>query len=170
MIHESTVKIGVMSSVFRCLFGPSLFRYNIKPGGHYVDYEALTLERWGDTVLTSITTTARLLLYVSPIVIPWAINRGWASQEGVQSMSKFLMGVGVVVAGAIVIRTLGRLSNPVYTNFMSVLATAQRNFTPANKQKMAEFDFQFSSWPVDFNVTKETGYVFSGSNFSIEVT
>ena len=62
-------------------------------------------------------------------------------------MSKFLMGVGVVVAGAIVIRTLGRLSNPVYTNFMSVLATAQRNFTPANKQKMAEFDFQFSSWP-----------------------
>jgi len=122
-----------------------------------VDYQALAGERWADTVLTSLSTTARLLLYVSPIVIPWAINRGWASQEGVQSMSKFLMGVGVVVAGAIVIRTLGRLSNPVYTNFMSVLATAQRNFSPANKQKMAEFDFQFSSWPVDFNVTKETG-------------
>ena len=156
-----------MSSVFRCLFGPSLFRYNIKPGGHPVDYQALAGERWGDTILTSLSTTARLLLYVSPIVIPWAINRGWASQEGVQSMSKFLVGVGVVVAGAIVIRTLGRLSNPVYNNFMSVLATAQRNFTPTNKQKMAGFDFQFSSWPVDFNVTQETGYVFSGSSFSI---
>ena len=146
-----------MSSVFRCLFGPSLFRYNIKPGGHYVDYEPLTLERWGDTVLTSISTTARLLLYVSPIVIPWAINRGWASPDGAVSMSKFLVGVGVVVAGAIVIRTLGRLSNPVYNNFMSVLATAQRNFTTANKERIAEFDFQFSSWPVDFNVSQETG-------------
>ena len=146
-----------MSSVFRCLFGPSLFRFNIKPGGHPVDYQALAGERWGDTILTSISTTARLLLYVSPIVIPWAINRGWASQEGVVSMSKFLVGIGVVVAGAMVIRTLGRLSNPVYNNFMSVLATAQRNFTPINKKKMAEFDFQFASWPVDFNVTQETG-------------
>lgn len=72
-------------------------------------------------------------------------------------MSKFLVGIGVVVAGAMVIRTLGRLSNPVYNNFMSVLATAQRNFTPINKKKMAEFDFQFASWPVDFNVTQETG-------------
>ena len=67
------------------------------------------------------------------------------------------VGVGVVVAGAIVIRTLGRLSNPVYNNFMSVLAMAQRNFTTANKQRMAEFDFQFSSCPVDFNVSQETG-------------
>ena len=45
-------------------------------------------DRWGDTVLSSVSTTARLLLYVSPIVIPWAINRGWASPDGVVWMSK----------------------------------------------------------------------------------
>ena len=147
----------IMSSVLRCLFGPSLLRYNMRPGAQPLDYQPLAAERWGETLLTSVSTTARLLLYVSPIVIPWAINRGWASHDGVVWMSKLLVGVGVVVAGALFIRTLGRLSNPVYNKFMSVLAIAQRDFTPANKQKMAEFDFHFSSWPVEFNIIEETG-------------
>ena len=72
-------------------------------------------------------------------------------------MSKFLVGVGFVVAGAIIIRTLGRLSNPVYTQFTSVLATAQRNYSSANKNQISQYDFDFSSWPVDFNVMQETG-------------
>ena len=139
-------------------------------------------DRWGDTVLSSVSTTARLLLYVSPIVIPWAINRGWASPDGVVWMSKvprysgvvcnvcsyvqveknlfqLLVGVGFVVAGAVIMRTLGRVSNPVYTRFTSVLAAAHRDFTPATKAAMAEYDFTFSSWPVDFNVAAETGCV-----------
>lgn len=146
-----------MSTVLRCIFGPSLLRLNVKPGGQPQDYVALAGERWGDTILSSVSTTARLLLYVSPIVIPWAINRGWASHDGVVWMSKFLVGVGFVVAGAIIIRTLGRLSNPVYTQFTSVLATAQRNYSSANKNQISQYDFDFSSWPVDFNVMQETG-------------
>ena len=54
-------------------------------------------DRWGDTVLSSVSTTARLLLYVSPIVIPWAINRGWASPDGVVWMSKVPRYSGVPV-------------------------------------------------------------------------
>ena len=146
-----------MSTVLRCAFGPSLLRINIKPGAQAQDYQPLAGERWGDTILSSVTTTARLLLYVSPIVIPWALNRGWASHDGIVWMSKFLAGVGVVVAGAIIMRTLGRLSNPVYTHFTSVLATTQRNYSTANKKLISEYDFQFSSWPVDFDVREETG-------------
>jgi len=80
-------------------------------------------------------------------------------------MSKFLAGVGVVVAGAIIIRTLGRLSNPVYTHFTSILATTQRNYTTANKKLISEYDFQFSSWPVDFDVQQETGDVSKPSTY-----
>jgi len=162
-----------MSTVLRCAFGPSLLRINIKPGAQAQDYQPLAGERWGDTILSSVTTTARLLLYVSPIVIPWALNRGWASHDGIVWMSKFLAGVGVVVAGAIIMRTFGRLSNPVYTHFTSVLATTQRNYSTANKKLISEYDFQFSSWPVDFDVREETGdvskpnsYIASRSNRS----
>jgi len=154
-----------MSTVFRCAFGPSLLRLNIKPGVQAQDYQPLAGERWGDTILSSVTTTARLLLYVSPIVIPWALNRGWASHDGIVWMSKFLAGVGFVVAGAIIIRTLGRLSNPVYTHFTSILATTQRNYTTANKKLISEYDFQFSSWPVDFDVQQETGDVSKPSTY-----
>ena len=146
-----------MSTVLRCIFGPSLLRLNVKPGGQPQDYVALAGERWGDTILSSVSTTAKLLLYVSPIVIPWAINKGWASQDGVVWMSKFLVGVGVVVAGAIIIRTLGRLSNPVYTQFTSVLASAHSDYSSTSKKLISQYDFDFSSWPVDFNVMQETG-------------
>ena len=65
----------IMSSVLRCLFGPRLLRLNLKAGAQAVDYQPLALERWGDTVISSVNVTAKLLLYVSPIVIPWAINK-----------------------------------------------------------------------------------------------
>ena len=146
-----------MSTVLRCIFGPQLLRCNIKPGVAAVDYVPLAGERWGDTILSSVSTTARLLLYVSPIVIPWALNRGWASHDGIVWMTKFLAGVGFVVAGAFIIRTLGRMSNPVYTNFTSVLANTQRNYNADTKKLISQYDFDFSSWPVDFDVLEETG-------------
>ena len=148
-----------MSSVVRYLFGPTLLRLNLKPGSTPVDYQALSLERWGDTVLSSVSSTAKLLLYVSPIVIPWAISRGWASSEGYTLISKLLVGVGVVVAGAYIIRTYARLSNPVYRNFISVLNSAQASYTSSTKRELSEYDFDFSAWPVDFDVRQETGDV-----------
>ena len=79
-----------MSTVLRCLFGPRLLRLNLSAGSRAVDYQPLAAERWGDTVISSVTVTARLLLYVSPIVIPWAVSKGWASPDGLVWMIKFL--------------------------------------------------------------------------------
>ena len=147
-----------MSSVLRCLFGPRLLRLNLKPGGgQAVDYESLTAEKWGDTVLSSVSTTARLLLYVSPLVLPWALKQGWASPDGLVWMFKFLTGVGIVVAGAVIVRTFGRITNSHYVQFSSVLARAARDYSELNKRALAQYDFSFSSWPVDYDVLEDRG-------------
>ena len=147
-----------MSTVLRCLFGPRLLRLNLRPGGgQTVDYQAQSAERWGDTIISSVTTTARLLLYVSPLVLPWALKQGWASADGLVWMCKFLTGVGIVVAGAVIVRTLGRISNSHYVQFSSVLARACRDYSDLNKKALAQYDFAFSSWPVDYDVQHDQG-------------
>ena len=147
-----------MSTVIRCLFGPRLMRLNLKPGGgQAVDYQSLAAERWGDTVISSVSTTARLLLYVSPLVIPWAFRQGWATPDGLVWMFKFLTGVGIVVAGAVLVRTVGRINNSHYVQFISVLARAARDYSGLNKRALAHYDFSFSSWPVDYDVQQDQG-------------
>ena len=42
-------------------------------------------------------------------------RRGWMTEEGGFYMSKLLIGLSVVVAGAMLLRAFGRLSNPTYT-------------------------------------------------------
>merc|ERR1719481_2034508 len=98
-------------------------------------------------------------MYASPIVFPFALRQGWVSMsaEGVISMSKFLTGLGIVVAGALLLRALGRLNNPVYTQFTSVLAAAQRDYTSSAKAAMSRYDFEFSAWPVDWDVRRQEG-------------
>ena len=103
-----------------------------------MEYQAQSLERWGDTVISSVTTTAKLLLYVSPLVLPWALKQGWASADGLVWMVKFLTGVGIVVAGAVIVRTLGRISNSHYVQFSSVKARAARDYTDLNKSALAQ--------------------------------
>ena len=146
-----------MSTALRCLFGPRLLRLNLSGGGRAVDYQPLTAERWGDTIISSVTTTARLLLYVSPLVLPWAVKQGWASADGLVWMVKFLTGVGIVVAAGVIFRTIGRISNSHYVQFSSVLARASRDYSDFNKKALAQYDFAFSSWPVDYDVQQDQG-------------
>jgi len=129
------------------IHGPRLLQY-----GGRVPYEAQALERWGETTLSALKTATTVAIYTSPLVLPWAVRRGWFTLEGGVLFSKFLAGVGVVVGVAILLRTVGRATNPVYKKFLSVLAETSENYTQANKQLLAKYDFQFSAWPVDFDV------------------
>ena len=72
-------------------------------------------------------------------------------------MAKFLLGVGLAVAGALLLRTAGRLSTPAYTQFAAVLAAAQGRYSPATKAPMHQYDFTFGAWPVDFDVRQLEG-------------
>jgi len=147
-----------MAAFLRCLFGPQLLRLNLRQG-MVTDYEAVAAERWGDTVITSVTVAARILLYASPIVFPMALKQGWFTMTGDGAMffTKFITGLGIVVAGALLLRTLGRLSNPAYTQFSSVLADAARDYTAASKALLSRYDFHFSAWPVDWDVKQQAG-------------
>eukprot|EP00092_Neocalanus_flemingeri_P037127 GFUD01040415.1.p1 GENE.GFUD01040415.1~~GFUD01040415.1.p1 ORF type:complete len:539 (+),score=179.12 GFUD01040415.1:238-1854(+) len=147
-----------MATFLRCLFGPQLMRLNLRPG-LATDYQAVAAERWGDTVITSVCCAARILLYTSPIVLPWALRQGWItlSLDGGLVVSKFLAGLGLVVVGALLLRTMGRVTNPAYTQFITVLADARRNYTAASKKLISQYDFNFSGWPVDWDSMAETG-------------
>jgi len=147
-----------MATFLRCLFGPRLLRLNLRQG-LVTDYEAIAAEQWGDTIITSVSCAARILLYASPLVLPLAVRQGWVSMtgEGVISLSKFLTGLGIVVAGAILLRTLGRLSNPAYTQFIKELANAKKDLTSSGKAVMSRYDFDFSAWPVDWDVRSQEG-------------
>jgi hypothetical protein len=63
-----------------------------------------------------------------------AIRRGWLSVEGGLLLAKFMAGVGLVVACALVMRGTSRWwRNPAYTSFMQVLQAAQRNYNQHTK-------------------------------------
>jgi len=72
--------------------------------------------------------------------------------EGGFLISKFLAGVGLVMGTAALLRGLGRFYNPAYRKFLGVLSQAQANYTEANKRLLEHYDFQFSAWPVDFDI------------------
>jgi len=136
-----------MSSLFKWIFGPRLLQYE-----GALPYEALALERWGETALSALQCARTVAVYTSPLVLPWGIRRGWLTVEGGLLISKFLAGVGLVVGVAIIMRTVGRATNPAYRKFISVLSQATDNYTAANKKLMEKYDFQFSAWPVDFDI------------------
>ena len=88
------------------------------------------------------------------------------TEEGGFLFTKFLVGVSVVVAGALLLRTLGRLSNPEYRKFASVLGAARKNWGGATRAALARYDFHFSAWPVDFDVREVEGDSASSSTTS----
>jgi len=122
-----------------------------------MDHQPKTFEKWGDTVLTSLTYAASLALYTSPLLLPVAFRRGWFTVEGVVFLSKFLAGVGIVAVGALYLRGLGRITNSQYTQFLKVLTASQGEMSAVNKKLLSKFDFEFSSWPVEFRMSDMTG-------------
>ena len=79
--------------------------------------------------LLQLSCAASIALYTSPLILPIAYRfnfftlllhffnnrRGWMTEEGGFYMSKLLIGLSMVVAGAMLLRAFGRISNPAYT-------------------------------------------------------
>ena len=62
------------------------------------------------------------------------------------------MGVCVLYVASMNIRALGRATNPTYREFLEVLTSALRDFNAENKKLLQLYDFEFSSWPVEFSM------------------
>lgn len=142
-----------MAFIWSCLKGPRLLR--LSDGQDYIPN---FLEGYTDTVLTSISCAASIAFYTGPLVLPWAYRRGWLSEEGGVLVIKFLTGVGLVVASALLLRGLGRLTTPTYTTFIGKLMEAQREYTDTARSLIEKYDFQFSAWPADFDLRQQYGY------------
>jgi len=112
-----------MATFLRCFFGPQLLRLNFR-NGLVTDYQPVAAENIGNTIITSVSCAARILVYASPIVLPFALRQGWISlnlQES-SSIPKFVTGLGLLVVGALFLRALGRITNPAYRQFISILS------------------------------------------------
>ena len=72
--------------------------------------------------------------------------------NGAVSISKFLVGVCVLYVVSMNIRALGRVTNPTYREFLETLNSALQDFNVENKKKIQLYDFEFSSWPVEFSM------------------
>ena len=72
--------------------------------------------------------------------------------NGAVTLSKFLIGVCAIYVVSMNIRAIGRATNPTYREFLEVLTSSLRNFNAENKKQLQLYDFEFSSWPVEFSM------------------
>ena len=99
-----------------------------------------------------ISTLWSFSIYTSPFILTTLYRRDMFTPNGAVTLSKFLMGVCIVYVVSMNIRALGRATNPTYKEFLGVLTSALRDFNPESKRLLQFYDFEFSSWPVEFSM------------------
>lgn len=96
--------------------------------------------------------------YTSPLIITFLYRRGYFVAESISSFAKVSTGIGLLVAISLCMRGIGRSSSINYTKFVKALDAAKANVTSQNaKDQLRLFDFEFSAWPVDFDVKSVAG-------------
>ena len=99
-------------------------------------------------------------IYTSPFILTTLYRREMFTPTGAVTLSKFLMGVCAIYFLSLNIRALGRASNPTYREFLDVLTLALRDMNTTSKGKLQLYDFEFSSWPIEFSMKKTNRFVF----------
>ena len=99
-----------------------------------------------------IQTALNVSIYASPLILTWLYRRDFFSQDGLIYLGKCVAGIGLLYFSAYYIRGIGRVFNPVYRQFIDVLAKASRNPTADNKALLSIYDFYFGAFPTDFIV------------------
>ncbi|KAJ8301029.1 hypothetical protein KUTeg_022548 [Tegillarca granosa] len=88
--------------------------------------------------------------WTSPIVLTVLYRRGYFTSEGIQSLSRFLLMVGILYGAAYLSRGVGRWYNADYVTFIGILTAAQQSLTAQNRRLLSKYDSEFWAWPVDF--------------------
>lgn len=101
-------------------------------------------------------------IYTSPLILTWLYRRDFFNIDGFVYLSKVISGITLVYLCAFYIRGIGRVFNPVYRQFIDILAkTSRQPLTPENKALISNYDFHFSAWPVEFSLINKA----SSANF-----
>lgn len=100
-----------------------------------------------------------IVFYTSPIIIAFFYCRGYFVAKSISNVVRVTAGIGIIVFISLCIRGIGRSKSVDYIKFVKVLDAAKANVTNQNaKEHLRMFDFEFSGWPVDFNVKDVSRY------------
>ncbi|XP_067172980.1 phosphatidylserine lipase ABHD16A [Apteryx mantelli] len=154
-----------MAKLLSCVLGPRLYRvYRYRGPGPAPRgaagvreepswdsyYQPRSLEKHADSVLALASVLWSVSCYASPLAFVYLYRKGLLTLSRVVPLSHCAATVVLLLAGVACLRGIGRWTNPQYVQFISVLEDSHRLGTPEVKRKLANYNFDFRSWPVDF--------------------
>ncbi|XP_022910096.1 phosphatidylserine lipase ABHD16A isoform X2 [Onthophagus taurus] len=138
-----------IKAVLDSMFSPRLIKiYGNGPAERL--YEPNAFEKWGDQVIQSLYIIWKISVYSSPFLTTYLYRKGYFVADGLLTLSKFVTSLGVILVVSFCIRGVGRYQNATYQKFVKTLSDSQKSLTPANKQQLSAYDFEFFGWPVEF--------------------
>ncbi|XP_003228205.2 phosphatidylserine lipase ABHD16A isoform X1 [Anolis carolinensis] len=113
-------------------------------------YQPRTLEKHADSILALASVLWSISYYSSPFAVFYLYRKGYLTMSKVVAISHYVGTMMLLLAGIACLRGIGRWTNPQYIQFITILEDAHRYGTPEHKKKLASYNFDFRSWPVDF--------------------
>ena len=78
-------------------------------------------------------TALNVSIYASPIIFSWLYRRDFFTPDGLIYLGKCVAGISLLYFSAFYLRGIGRVFNPVYRQFIDVLAKNSRKPTIENR-------------------------------------
>ncbi|KAM7421134.1 hypothetical protein PAMA_015344 [Pampus argenteus] len=148
----------------RCVLGPHLQRVHRSPDQSRLEdragrrqgwkYQPRSVEKHTDSILGWASALWSLSYYSSPLLLCYLYRKGYICSTKLVPVSQYVGTVLVCLLGVACLRGWGRWKNSEYLQFISILEETKKNHSPANKNKLRCYDFDFSFWPVDFSWTE----------------
>jgi hypothetical protein len=79
-------------------------------------------------------------------------QRGYFAIEGLGPFTKLVTSISVILVVSYCCKGLGRFNNPTYVRFLTTLEAAKKEMSRKNKEQLSLYDFEFHSWPVEFDM------------------
>ncbi|XP_020283277.1 protein ABHD16A isoform X2 [Pseudomyrmex gracilis] len=143
--------MSLIRMLWKCTFSPRLFKIYEKT------YQPKSLERWGNRIVVSFATIWSIGLYAvyaAPLFAIVMYQRSHLLAENMSCLSKLAAGASALLIASLAARGYSRANTPEYVKFVETLNEAHLNYNAKTKQELHKYEFEFSAWPVDFDVSK----------------
>uniref|UniRef100_F7BM46 Phosphatidylserine lipase ABHD16A n=1 Tax=Equus caballus TaxID=9796 RepID=F7BM46_HORSE len=114
-------------------------------------YQPRALEKHADSILALASVFWSISYYSSPFAFFYLYRKGYLSLSKVVPFSHYAGTLLLLLAGVACLRGIGRWTHPQYRQFITILEATHRNQSAENKRQLANYNFDFRSWPVDFH-------------------
>uniref|UniRef100_G1TMM5 Phosphatidylserine lipase ABHD16A n=1 Tax=Oryctolagus cuniculus TaxID=9986 RepID=G1TMM5_RABIT len=142
-----------MAKLLSCVLGPRLYKI-------YRERDSERAPSSAPETPTSVTNPPSsswasvfwsISYYSSPFAFFYLYRKGYLSLSKVVPFSHYAGTLLLLLAGVACLRGIGRWTNPQYRQFITILEATHRNQSAENKRQLANYNFDFRSWPVDFH-------------------